>query len=167
MRYRLRTLLILMAVGPLLFIGGCAEKGPPNVIPSPETAALESGEQFELLSLEPLDGQVDDEDGFHGWKVLGRTTLDQQTRLNLVAALKKGVAEIGGAASCFRPRHGIRVKHDDKVFDFVICFECMQVETYADSSEGGGFLVSRSPQPAFDEALRRASIPLPKAKPKP
>jgi len=165
MCYRLRTLLILMAVGPPV-LAGCANKRVPHTIPSEIITALEHGEEFELLSLEPTEGQADDESRFRKWKVLGKTALDEDTRLKLVAAFKQGVAENAGVhAACFIPRHGIQVRHGGKVFNLVICFECMWARTYIDAQEINYIDVSRSPQPVFDDALIRGSVPL--AKPSP
>jgi hypothetical protein len=162
-RFKLRTLLIILVVVPLLN-SGCGNR---EAIPAIEANALASSEQFELLSLEPEASfsqkvaEGTEVDRFHGWAVLGKTALNSETRLKLVAALRKGVSESDGTvASCFMPRHGIRVTHDGKLFDFVICFQCMSVQTFIDDRAGEGFLVTHSPQPTFDEVLRGASVPL-------
>ncbi|MBA4066816.1 MAG: hypothetical protein C0501_24530 [Isosphaera sp.] len=86
---------------------------------------------------------------------------DADTRKKLVAAFKKGVADNTGiAAACFNPRHGIRVTSDKKTVDFVVCFECFSVKSYADGKDAGGFLITKSPQKAFDAALTDAKVPL-------
>ena len=81
-----------------------------------------------------------------------------------IAALKQGVSENvdGMAASCFNPRHGIRVIEKGVTTDFVICFECLQVQVYSGSSTSG-FLTMSSPQPEFDKVLKAAGVPLAKA----
>src|SRR5262249_20104969 len=95
-------------------------------------AILEKAEQFELLSLSPERLKEKPADAFHGWKVLGKTTVkDAEARKKLIVAFKKGVeANTGIAAACFNPRHGIRVTHDGKTTDFVVCFECFQVQVF-------------------------------------
>jgi hypothetical protein len=135
----------------------------PDAIPEGPRGALEKAGQIELYSLDPDRGEEKPKDGFHGWKVLGQTTVKNADTLKaLVAAFKKGVAENDGiVAGCFNPRHGIRVTHDGKTFDFVICFECYQVEVYIDGKKVKGFLVTRSPQKAFDKVLKDAGVPLP------
>ena len=126
-------------------------------------AVLEGAEQFELLSINPDRRAPKASDNFHGWNVLGRTTVkDANIRKKLVAAFRKGVEENDGVvAACFNPRHGIRATFEGKSVDLVICFECFQTEVYA-----GGFsserklLNTNSPEPAFDGVLKAASVPL-------
>ena len=133
-----------------------------NDIPAGTIAALQHADRYELLSLDP--GRVTDPppDHFHGWRVLGRTTItDQATRTKLNEALRAGAREHSGAAvRCFNPRHGVRVTRADKAYDLVICFECLQVRTFEAGQRTEGFLVSASPQPVFDEVLRAAGVPL-------
>jgi hypothetical protein len=42
----------------------------------------------------------------------------------------------------------------------VICFECSQVKVYQGTTLLTTFIVGRSPEPAFDQALRDAGLPL-------
>jgi hypothetical protein len=132
-------------------------------IPEDLQAILENAEQFELLSLSPERLQEKPADAFHGWKVLGKTTVkDAEARKKLVVAFKKGVeANDGIAAACFNPRHGIRVTHEGKTTDFVICFECFQVQVFAGDKQIKGFLITASPQVTFDSVLKEAKVPLP------
>jgi hypothetical protein len=162
MRFRLRTLLIVLAIGPMMPALGCGKSRPTPVLPEAQSAALDHGQHFELLSLEPMARDVDDGDRFHNWKILGKAVIDDEGRETLVAALKKGVAEGGPVASCFEPRHGIHVEHQGHTYDFVICFKCLWGEAYVDGAAVNGALpLSRSPQPTFDNALRSAGVPLP------
>lgn len=152
-----------------LFFTAAASAYQPedNVIPASLQALLEKATSFELLSLSPDDTKEKPKDGFHGWKVLGKTEVkDASVRKNLLTALKQGVAENkGDVARCFNPRHGIRATLDGKATDLVICFECLQVKVFVADKAEKGFLVSRSPQEAFDTVLKNASVPLPE-KPK-
>ena len=144
----------------------CAE-GKKNKVPDDVKAALDKADTFELYSLDPGKGEAV-KDGFHGWKVLGKTTVkDADTRKQIVAALAKGAEENDGrAAKCFEPRHGIRVIRDGKTTDLVICFACLQVRTYQGDKDGAGFLTTASPQATFDKMLKAADVPLaPKPKP--
>lgn len=138
-----------------------------NKIPDELRALLEKAEQFELLSLSPDRPREKPKDAFHGWKVLGKTTVkDAEARNKLVAAFKKGVTDNKGiVAACFNPRHGIRVTHDGKTADFVICFECFQVQVFVGDKREKGFLITDSPAAAFDGVLKEAKVPLPE-KPK-
>lgn len=150
----------------VLIMAGCSSRvvEPKNKLPKDLQVMLEQSEQFELLSLSPKELPHDaiPEDAFHDWEVHGRTTVKNvQTRQKLVAALEQGIAENEGiVASCFAPRHGIRVTHGGKSADFVICFECQQVLVYVGDRREKGFLVTASPQTTFDSVLTDAKVPL-------
>src|SRR4051812_29507691 len=127
-------------------------------------AALEKAGEWELYSLDPKRQTDPPKDAFHGWKVLGKTTVnDADARKKLLAALEKGAKDNDGiAAACFNPRHGIRVKAGDKTIDLVICFECFSATVYTGEERTGSFLTTASPQPALDKVLTDAKVPLPK-----
>jgi hypothetical protein len=134
-------------------------------IPAMELRALERGEAYELVSLDPDPRKRVDQastDGFHGWFVLGRTAIeDPDVRRKLNEALSNGVRNSGNmAAKCFNPRHAIRVTLGDEVIDFVICFECRQVAVFTGNSEAEWFLTSDLPQAVFDDVLKQAGVPL-------
>lgn len=132
-------------------------------LPAPLQATLEKGGEFHLFSLRPA--RVEKTDGalhFHGWEVIGRTSVrDEAQRKKLVAALKTGVEENQGiGAACFRPRHGIRITEQGKTTDFIICFECFQVQVVVDGLPQKAVLVTRTPESSFNEALKQAKLPL-------
>jgi hypothetical protein len=133
-------------------------------IPADARAALEKAAEWELYSLDPSRFKDPPKDNFHGWKVLGMTTVkDADTRKALLAALDKGARDNDGTvAACFNPRHGIRVKAGDKTIDLVICFECFSASVFTGAERSGSFLTTASPQPALDRVLTAARVPLPK-----
>ncbi|MGH8518006.1 MAG: hypothetical protein ACREUE_11155 [Panacagrimonas sp.] len=125
--------------------------------------ALEKGERFELLSIRPA--RIEKTEGafnFHGWEVIGRTFVrDAGMRKKLIASLRTGVEENSGiGAACFRPRHGIRVTEKGKITDFIICFECYQMQVYVDDRPQKSILVTRTPEPVFNAALTSSKLPL-------
>jgi hypothetical protein len=61
-------------------------------------------------------------------------------------------------AACFNLRHGIRVTHNRKTLDFVICFECARVNIYEGESELDGVLIAESAQGAVDKVFGDAHI---------
>jgi len=126
-------------------------------------ALLEKAGRFDLLSLNPERTQDEPPKSFHGWKVLGKTTVtDAAARGKVVAAFKDGVeASTPLAAGCFRPRHGIRLTHDGRSFDFLICFECLFVQVFEGDRPERVYRITGSPQRAFDRVLRDAGVPLP------
>lgn len=125
--------------------------------------ALEKSDVLELLSLRPA--RIEKKQGasnYHGWEVIGRQWIrDAALRKKLVAALLAGVEENQGlGAACFRPRHGIRVVQKGRYTDFIICFECYQVQVYVDDKPQKSVLVTRTPEDAFNESLKQLKLPL-------
>jgi hypothetical protein len=150
------VLAVLLAFGA----AGCSSAAE---IPAEAKAALEKADEWEMYSLDPTRTTDPPKDAFHGWKVLGKTTVkDADMRKQLLAALAKGAADNKGVvAGCFNPRHGIRVKAGDKTTDLVICFECFSASVYVGDEKAGSFLTTGSPQPALDKVLMDAKVPLP------
>jgi hypothetical protein len=152
-----------MLVFALLVLGAtvsnAAEK---NVLPEEALAILDKAEHLEVWSLEPI--QRNEKDDFHGWKVLGKTSVkNADAGKSLMSTLKKGIAENDGiAAACFNPRHGVRGVVDGKTVDLVICFECYSLQVFV-GDKRDSVRTTGSPQPAFDKILRDANVPLPKA----
>ena len=124
-----------------------------NKIPATAAAILEQPDYFELLSLNPEYQHTTSRSNFHGYRVLGRAAItDSEDRKKLVSAFERGVAENQGMiAACFNPRHGISVTRNGKRADFVICFECDQVESHRVVE--AHFLISSSPKELFDSML--------------
>ena len=163
---------IAVGFASLAVFSSCGDKAVSTKMPASARAALESAEKLELFSLDPDRHQrIDEADDqkaaagthFHGWKVLGSTQLtDRLERSKIIQMFQKGVDESGdAAASCFIPRHGIRVVANGKTVDFVICFQCFRVEWFEDDQHRQAeILIARSPEPAFDRALKQAGVPL-------
>ena len=159
---------LTLGLAVLLLPAACAGQ-EKNVIPDHVKTILENATKYEVYSLDPGPGEGV-KDGFHRWKVLGKTTVMAETkRATLLEALSKGVADNKGeAAKCFIPRHGLRATHDGKTIDLVICFECMHVYVYADPKDSekksDSFFTTGSPEEAFDKVLKDAGVPLAKKK---
>ena len=150
--------LLVLSTACLLAIGCSSGRGLP---PAAEQA-LRNATDFELLSLDP-DRTTAESSGFHGWKVLGKTTItDAGVRNNLIAAFKEGVPRRDiEPVDCFNPRHGITLVSDGTTHEFVICFECYRVEWYSTRSTTAGFQITSSPQATFDKILKSSNVPLP------
>src|SRR5262245_519369 len=154
---------MLLSLPVALVIGISAQvAGQENKIPDQASAILKNASQFELLSIGHGPSMKNPTEDFHGWPVIGKTTIkDSNTRNRLVAALEKGVEENkGDIMKCFNPRHGIRATHDGKSADFVICFECFQVMVYVAGEKGQRFLITDSPASVFNQTLQQANVPL-------
>jgi hypothetical protein len=154
---------MLLSIPVALVIGLFAQvAGQENKIPDQARAILKNASQFELLSIGHGLSMNNPTEDFHGWPVIGKTTIkDSNTRNRLVAALEKGIEENkGDSMKCFNPRHGIRVAHDGMTADFVICFECFQALVYVAGEQEQRFLITASPAPVFKQKLQHAKVPL-------
>lgn len=138
--------------------------GVNEKIPGAAELILKNAETLELISLDPGQPKENAKDAFHGWKVLGKTSVkDANARKNLVEAFEDGVRESDGTvARCFSPRHGIRATHEDKTADFVIYFECLRVRVTVNGEDLKDFALTDSPAGAFNEVLKKAGVALPK-----
>jgi hypothetical protein len=148
-----------VAFGLLALPARAADK---NEVPRDIQSVLDKASELELYSLDPVTPEKPNA-GFHGWKVLGKTSVkDAEERKKLLTALTKGVAENPDKqAKCFQPRHGLRAKLDGKTVDLAICFECLHIKVYANDTEREQpILVSGSPEPVFDKILKDAKVKL-------
>ena len=78
----------------------------------------------------------------------------------LLKALAQGAREAKKEVMlCFEPHHGLRVEKGSYAAEFVICFECLQVQAWG-FQPGWGFNISATPQSVFDDSLHRHNLPL-------
>jgi hypothetical protein len=139
-------------------------------VPEKVMAILDKAEEIELYSLEPEPekgaGKAPKASLFHGWLVLGKTALkDAKTRKAALDALDESVG-MGAMAKCFDPRHAIRAAHGGTTVDLLICFACGQVYVYFNGNRDKTLVIARGTQPALDDILKAAGVPLAKAKAK-
>jgi hypothetical protein len=153
---------VVWASGISLVLAGPTGRGdePSGKLPGPASALLDEAEAIEILSIDPKGRPSRPEDDFHGWKVLGRTTLrDPGTRTRVVAASRRGVEEAGPAAGCFEPRHGLRATKGARSADLVICFACGWIEVRA-GGEAASVRTSSAAKPVFNKLLCDAGVAL-------
>ena len=133
-------------------------------LPFTAARALDGADKYELLSLDWERSESPSPDDFYRHRVLGHTEIDDGTvRQRLNAALRHGVeSPLTSLPMCFNPRHGIRVVRGGHETDFLICFECHQVQVWRDGHVVATWTTDASPKAAFDEALKSAGVPLPK-----
>ncbi|HEX3358749.1 MAG TPA: hypothetical protein VHS31_17365 [Tepidisphaeraceae bacterium] len=155
---RIKLIVLLCVVVPLSIILW------PSV-PLSARRALQNADQYELLSLDPSYAEKTDPNTFHRHQILGRILItDPTVRDKLNNALRHGALWPGaGENLCFNPRHGIHIVQGGHTIDFVICFECRQAYGYRDDVSFCKWLTDTSPQAVFDEVLKNAGVPLPKA----
>jgi hypothetical protein len=100
------------------------------------------------------------DNNYRGWKVLGRITPGRATCNVLRSELNRAIRTFDGKrAACFIPRHAIQIIQDGTTVDFVICFECSQVEVFVGREHLKTITMTGSPR-LFDQTLRDAGVPL-------
>jgi hypothetical protein len=95
---------------------------------------------------------------FGGWRLLGQTTVeDAATRKRVAASIESAVRDFNGwRATCFNPRHAVRVTSGSQTYDFIICYECGSLECYSGERQVGRS-VSISGSPRMLNALLTAA----------
>jgi hypothetical protein len=100
---------------------------------------------------------------FHRFPVLGKTDITSAAdRRAILAAVKKGIAKSDGHEyKCFWPRHGLRLVQNGRHIEFVICFECAQLDEYTDGQQVHKPTVDAA-SGLLNEHFEKAHVPLAK-----
>ena len=130
---------------------------------------LAKAKSIQLLSLDPsVEKEKDDAKSFHGWKVLGATTVIDmkkiKTKTQVLNAIFKGVKDSNGEiAKCFIPRHGIAAVVDKESIELVVCFQCLRIEAYVDGKPATKTIATTANAgPVLNRILLEAKVTLPK-----
>jgi hypothetical protein len=109
---------------------------------------------------EPRQGKKPTEEVFHDYPVLGKVDIaSPKDRTAILVAVKKGIANSDGEEmKCFWPRHGVRLTQGGKTIEYLICFECRQLNEFVDGRTYHK-LTTRSPAAVLDEQLERGGVP--------
>ncbi len=100
---------------------------------------------------------------FHGYRILGQTPVSTLADQRHVAeAIERAVLNFPAPASCFNPRHALRVSDDRDTYDLVICYECGAMEVYVGDKYVGDTGFSGSPA-ALNSILVAGKVPLAEA----
>jgi hypothetical protein len=121
--------------------------------------ALKTADKIEVMALDPQGGD-ESKTAFHEYKVLAKTTVtDADARQAVAEAVANGVTEGGAIAKCFEPRHGLRVACKGTTYDFVICYQCSQIELYTGADDPDVVATSDASRAALDKVLENADAP--------
>ena len=139
---------------------GCSGKQSGEDPPKPSSQVIDS------LTIYSIDGRrqaqpAQDGEKFHGYPVLGKVDVeDAGKRSALVAAVKKGMDDSDGTmAKCFWPRHGVRFASKGRTVEYVICFQCLQLQIHADGKTNTE-AITESPAATLNQYLQNAKVPL-------
>ncbi len=127
-------------------------------LPEAFRTALDKAEVLQLMSLVPekAEGKVDDAVGGYEVRKIAKLKKGDDRAIALIL-LDEGLREADGIAKCFNPRHAIRVVHEKKTYELLICFECSQVHLFEDGKRVGDTLpISTSPQETYNRTIRNA-----------
>ena len=132
---------------------------------------LTNADEFTLFSLNPEpDFEHKSTNTFQNHVILGQIRIIRATtRASLISALDEGIGDKGlnvpgmpaPLPDCFNPRHGIRAKKGDETVEFLICFECAQIQASSNKGKSWFFTTSKRPAATFNRVLKRNGVPLP------
>ena len=107
-------------------------------------------------------GIPDAEEKFRGIPVLGKVEItDPAKRKEIIDALNISKAEGKLTATCFYPRHGLRVVEGGREIDHLICFECQYLQIHLNGVlKPKAVPISRHAQSVFNKFLDEAQIPI-------
>jgi len=154
----MRALVALLA----LSLVACSKRAERTTVAGALEKLADAPSRMVLYSLDPVaDFETAQAKGFHGHDILGREDItDASEQRALILALASGAHEPDGRPIplCFNPRHGLHVDQAGHSIDFVICFECIQVQAYG-FKPWKEFIISHWQQSTFDDSCRRRQLP--------
>ena len=145
------------------------------MFPDGARQVLEQSPQLTLFSVDPSPEDYDSQFNskthpmFHGHMIFGQTVIsDSAAKTALLASFydglvappdPRGYKQVG--IGCFNPRHGLRATLDGKTVDLLICFGCMQVETYINNHRLARHAhINAAPSEKFNQILTAAGVPI-------
>ena len=160
-----RKLVIGLAV--VLFVGvGLSIYRVVRLRSIPEAAlrCLRAPQHMTLYSINPdrwAQSQHLNTTLFHKFRVLGETSITApDSQLVVADTIQQAVTHsFGTEYKCFDPRHGVRVSDTSGTYDFLMCFECAQIEIYSGDQHIAHLTISGSTT-SLNEILRSAKVPL-------
>ena len=123
---------------------------------------LRQPDQLQLLSLAHHRHEDDGppERLFHGYRVLGRASIDYVAqRRQLVSAFYQSAREGDRAMLCFMPHHALHALRGSAVVDIVICFHCGLYQVF-DGQERPFAELSTLAQSLYERVVREHHLPV-------
>jgi hypothetical protein len=152
----------------LLFPSAYADPGDvllPNKLPAIAETALSAPESVVLYSLEPYTENPDDYKHwkgatFHGYMCLGKVSLRGKAAQTAISEFRNAVPkQEQPMADCFDPRHVLSIAYKRHTYDFLLCFQCQQMQVCEDGKELAVVSATGSAD-VLNGILKKAGIPL-------
>jgi hypothetical protein len=126
----------LLAIASIGLLWACSPRADvrENKIPDAAAHALANPSAVILYSLEP-NAPRNQQPEFSGYRLLGKVELDPRRASQAIAAFRLAAAEWDHAVGvCFNPRHALRVVSGGKIYDFLLCYQCHQMQIVGDGA---------------------------------
>ena len=126
---------------------------------------LDSVESLTLYSIDGTEASMGQESAagetFRGYPLLGQIDITaSQSRQEIADAINSSISQSDGlVAACFWPRHALRVRAQGQTIDYVVCFQCRQLEVYEGKSRTM-IPIETTAEPVLNRWLEQAGIPL-------
>ncbi len=109
--------------------------------------ALRSPNSAILYSIEPSEQPKPGDKVLHGFKVLGQANLDPKRAQLAANAFQKAVKDWDEVMyECFEPRHALRISAGGHTYDFLLCYQCHELDVYKDDKLLDNFGAAGSPK---------------------
>jgi hypothetical protein len=139
-------------------------KAEGTLFTAPTRELIAKAEMIEVLSLGEL--AVNDPEAFDGWRIVGRTMVEDAETRKLLAERLLIANEVSGRGSrCIDGEFGLRITAGGITIGLMICFACQNAWVSGPQEYAG--LGNIDGTPVWDllcEILRRANIPIPEPK---
>ena len=147
----------------LFLIGIVSVQAAPssvNALSDEAARVLGSPHSTTLYSIEPAERLKSGDKVLHGFKVLGQTNLDSKHAQLAANAFQKAVTNWDDVTyECFEPRHALRISSRSHTYDFLLCYQCHELDVYKDDKLLDNYGAAGSPK-FLNSMLTEANVPL-------
>ena len=127
---------LVISIAVVLFVGQAMfSSSNPKELPAEARAALDRTKRCEVYGLDPekkLSGVPPRQIQLQGFAVIGKTEVTSPDLLSKIQTLViEGIANGGPGTAClFVPRHAISIQDENGQYDFLICYQCGELEAH-------------------------------------
>ncbi len=154
--------MVILIHYPSAFAQDWLPESAAQALNSPNNAILYSLDPSDRLMLHSLDPSKAPKDSryFHWVRIIGKMNLDNKKAIEVVKIFKSAINNnTGKALLCFNPRQNLQIKYNNHVYDFLICYECHQLQIYEDDKMIKGITIGGTDK-AINEILASDHIPI-------